>query len=165
MICQWRLRSPKQVSINLWNSGWGIGESKRHPFALIEPQQSYCKCCQRFTLLIHLNLPVARFQIKGGKPTESLGGYQAFHQSGAVSRHPLQFIHLAFWGLYRTSGHHPFSEPTPLHWPTDCEIYGWPQYPTFLGYEPSHHVIQVGRYMHLYLSLKGDLVWWAWFYV
>ena len=62
---------------------------------------------------------------QGRRTTESLVGYQGFHLSGAASMHPSQSGCWVYWGLYRTSGHHPFSGLGLLHWSTDHVTYGY----------------------------------------
>ena len=56
----------------LLKGGGGIGQSKRHSVTLIESQWPYCECSQWFSLLIHLDLPVLRLQVKHGEPLGSL---------------------------------------------------------------------------------------------
>ena len=42
----------------------GVGESERHPFALIEAKWPQSECSQWFILLIHLNLLVSQLQVE-----------------------------------------------------------------------------------------------------
>ena len=50
---------PKTSLQQSLESGGGIGESERHPLALIEAQQPHSECSQWFVFLIHLDLPVS----------------------------------------------------------------------------------------------------------
>ena len=138
MIHQWRLRSPRQVSISLWKVAghWWVQKASlcthRSPLVpwwmqlmVYSPHPSW-----------PANIPTSG-QLK--RATAVPASYQGSHLYGVVSMHPWWSGYSASWGQYRTSGSCPFSRPGLLCYCTDCVTSGWHEYPASPGYGSSCH--------------------------
>ena len=73
---------PEAGFYQLLKGSRGIGQSKRHSVALIEPQQLCSKHGHWFALLIHLNLLVPRLQVKQGEPLGPLQAVEGLIDAG-----------------------------------------------------------------------------------
>ena len=69
-----KVKVPKTSFHQLLKGGRGVGQSERHSVTPIKFQWHQCKCSQWLALLITLDLPIPRLQVKWGEP---LGPLQA----------------------------------------------------------------------------------------
>ena len=124
MIHQWRLRSPRQVSISLWKVAGALVSLKG---ILLHTHKILVALLWTLSVAYfpHPFWPASIQTLgQGRRTTESLVGYQEFCLSGQCSMHPSQSSYWVSWGWYRTSGHHPFSRLGLLCWPTGlCDLW------------------------------------------
>ena len=68
MIHQVKVEVPEAGFYQPLKGGRGIGQPNGHSIALVESQCPHSKCGQWFALLVHLDLPVSRLQVKQRDP-------------------------------------------------------------------------------------------------
>ena len=91
---------------------------------------------------------------QGMKTTESLEGYQVFHQSWAVSRHLLWFIHLASEVYAKPQATILFPNQHHCTCPQIVQFMDGPNIQHFLDMGP-HVIVHVGRYASIPLLERG----------